>query len=166
MSNQIIKIVYAPNDKSSGHDDLIVEFPCFGKKFIGDSYWFIVSDETIKDENDIPVKIATYFLKDFNTLLNLGVKRSYFLFFHFGDESDFGVLVTRKNEENFEFQFICKLRDTPEYIFLDELLISDRNLFLTDLKETLDKLCSTSAINTIWTPQVMKIFILSMKNLA
>ncbi|UTA66513.1 hypothetical protein [Emticicia sp. 21SJ11W-3] len=136
----MIKIEFKENHENRAHEDSIIEFPTLGKKLIGDTFWFAVDVEPEISYEKLIQNIVSEFLKDFNAIKKLSIKRSYMWFFHTFDEGDHGVVLTNMDNFRLKLSFVFKFRGHPqEYSFQDEEYLLEREPFLIEMEKEINK---------------------------
>ena len=132
----MIEIIFNENLENPCHNDIKIIFNFADIVEVGDSYHFAGVDED-KAYKDVHLRVVKYYQKSFDKLKHLFVGRSLFWFYHIFDESDNGLLITNTDNTFFAIQFCtkCKYSSGEEYIFLKEIYIVNKELFLSDCEK-------------------------------
>lgn len=136
----MIKIDFKENIENYNHDDSMIMFPTINRDFLGDSYWYSDGVDNYNDFSDVVKFILSSFKKDYDRIKRIGIGHSYFWFFHFFDECNQGVLITNLDNSKFKLTFVVKIVIYfDEFIFEDEEYFLDREAFIQQLEQELNK---------------------------
>jgi hypothetical protein len=135
----MIEIHFIENLENYNHGDLIIEFPSIGRKFVGDTYWFVIGKDNYNDYSDIVRDVIRHFRKLYDIINQLWIDRSYFWSFLYWDQGEEGVLFTNIDNKTIKLKFFStgKFLHGTEYIFEKEEFSIDREQFLFDFNNVL-----------------------------
>ena len=134
----MIQIDFKENIENHNHKDCTITFPMLNRDFSGDTYWFRVGLDEDIDYSEVIKFVISNYKEDYENIKNLNIRRSYFWFFHFFDQYNQGVLITKQDNSTFKLNFVIKCTDYfEEFIFEEEQYLVDRGLFIKELKQEL-----------------------------